>query len=352
MHRAAHFLSRRLVPLPKPLCPPKIPDRSFFPHIRSCNSPITRAFASSPAALKSFQSAEQDHDYPLLNTPNENASVPTGQIDASDFVHAPFCLDPTTTDQVNFMLAANQSFLEALHNNGLPWWAAIVVATVCLRSAFTFPIALYQQRNIARRIALAPMVESWAETLKYSVAKESKMRRISYDEYNVELQKQVRKWSNRLGYSLYRAKIKQLYRENNCSPLRAFLLPWVQIPLFISMSLTIRGMAAYPLPWLSNPNLPVHGFTDGGLAWFVDLTQADSTWILPVAIGLTNLLNIESLHRYDPGRFSSSHGSLPVLGDVKLVQRPSKCWVLYTSSAEEIGASVLNYMRNLTHRMV
>lgn len=199
MRRAAHFLSRRLVSLPKPLCPPKIPDRSFFPYIQLCNSPITRAFASSPAALKSFQSAEQDHDHSLLNTSNENASVPTGQIDASDFVHTPLRLDPTTTtDQVNFLLAANQSFLEVLHNNGLPWWAAIVVATVCLRSAFTFPIALYQQRSIARRIALAPMVESWAETLKYSVAKESKMRRMSYDEYNVELHKQVRRWFDRL----------------------------------------------------------------------------------------------------------------------------------------------------------
>lgn len=75
----------------------------------------------------------------------------------------------------------------------------------------------------------------------------------------------------------------------------------------------------------------------------------------------------QSFHRYDPGRISSSHGmmlltsfclhifnyfpstnlmdkivvplgSLPVLGDVELVQRPSKRWVLYTSSAEEIGA--------------
>lgn len=41
------------------------------------------------------------------------------------------------------------------------------------------------------------------------------------------------------------------------------------------------------------------GLTTGGALWFPDLSSPDSTWILPVCLGLTNLLIVEVslLHR-------------------------------------------------------
>lgn len=34
-------------------------------------------------------------------------------------------------------------------------------------------------------------------------------------------------------------------------------------------------------------------FTTGGVLWFPDLTALDSTWILPVSVGVINLLIVE-----------------------------------------------------------
>jgi inner membrane protein COX18 len=92
----------------------------------------------------------------------------------------------------------------------------------------------------------------------------------------------------------YRAKVKELYSANRCNPRVSFLLPWFQIPLFITMSLTIRGMAGYPLPFLGDSSLPAEpGFAQGGTLWFIDLAASDPTWIMPIAVGATNLLNVE-----------------------------------------------------------
>ncbi|KAK9518652.1 hypothetical protein VZT92_022851, partial [Zoarces viviparus] len=43
----------------------------------------------------------------------------------------------------------------------------------------------------------------------------------------------------------------------------------------------------------------------GGALWFPDLTSPDPTWILPICLGLTNLLIVEvfSLQRVNPSRF-------------------------------------------------
>ncbi|OZJ03257.1 hypothetical protein BZG36_03514 [Bifiguratus adelaidae] len=191
-------------------------------------------------------------------------------------------LSLTSTEGVNVLLAANESLLHTLHETThLPWWATLVASTVLLRSTLTLPIAIRQQRMLGRWVTLRPVVQSWGETLKQTMAKSSRSQGASYESYNTQLQKE------------YRQRVKQLYEDHQCSPVKVFLLPWVQIPLFVCMSLTIRGMAAWPLPWLSNPNLPVEGFTSGGWDGFMDLTAVYGMGVLPIAIGLTNLANVE-----------------------------------------------------------
>ncbi|KAG2184386.1 hypothetical protein INT43_000295 [Umbelopsis isabellina] len=178
-----------------------------------------------------------------------------------------------TPEFIQTMLAANQQFIETFHGAGLPWWASIVTATVCLRSALTLPIAVYQQRAIGRMLAAAPIVQSWGETLKNQLAREGKIKGWEYERYNLELQKQ------------YRAKVKQIYTQNDCRPIKSFLLPWFQIPLFVCMSFSIRGMVLAPETFES--------LSSGGFAWVTDLTARDPTMIFPIAIGMSNFLNVE-----------------------------------------------------------
>lgn len=200
-----------------------------------------------------------------------SASLPLSQIDPQ-----------STESTLPSILALNESILTSMHHAGLPWWATIISSTLLLRSTFTLPIAIYQQRSLAKMIALAPMVQSWAETLKVQVGKDSRDRGWSYGTYQAELQKQ------------YRKKVNAIYAQYGCSRYKLLLLPYVQIPLFVSMSLTLRHMTAYPLPWFGQTaQSPVQGLDQGGLAPFLDLTAVDPTLILPVLVGAGNLLNVE-----------------------------------------------------------
>ncbi|ORE09345.1 hypothetical protein BCV72DRAFT_201833 [Rhizopus microsporus var. microsporus] len=197
-----------------------------------------------------------------------SSSVPFAQLDTSDTLPA--------------ILAVNESILTYIHNTGFPWWTTIIASTLLLRSTLTLPIAVYQQRSVGKMIELAPMIQSWAETLKVQVGKDSRDRGRSYKMYQHELQKQ------------YRKKVNAIYAQYGCSRWKVLLLPYVQIPLFVSMSLTLRHLTAYPLPWFGRTaELPADGLTDGGLGFFTDLTATDSTFILPILIGAGNLVNVE-----------------------------------------------------------
>lgn len=36
--------------------------------------------------------------------------------------------------------------------------------------------------------------------------------------------------------------VREQFEENNCHPKKDYILPWIQIPLWISMSLALRNM--------------------------------------------------------------------------------------------------------------
>ncbi|KAG0295886.1 Cytochrome c oxidase assembly protein cox18, mitochondrial [Dissophora globulifera] len=220
--------------------PCRIPRRLWIPHTAA-----TRGISGS-ASVHSRLDLNQDQDQDLF--PSEAI------LDTTDSTLVPALLqDPT---HVNTILASTHYVLEGLHSSGLPWWATIFCATFLLRTAITTPVAIYQQRAVGRMMALTPVLQAWLETLKTSVGIDHKVKGLDYASFNAEIQK--------------------------------------AIPLFVTMSLTIRGMAGYPLPFLGDSSLPAEsGFADGGTLWFTDLAASDPTWIMPIAIGATNLLNVE-----------------------------------------------------------
>ncbi|CDS10167.1 hypothetical protein LRAMOSA02844 [Lichtheimia ramosa] len=192
------------------------------------------------------------------------------------------CNNTTRASSLPIVLAANESLLESVHAAGVPWWTTIVGLTCLLRSSLTLPIAVYQQRSIGRMIELAPMVQSWGETLKTHVATESRKAGWDYARYSKELQRQ------------YRRKVNELYKQYGCQRWKLLSLPYVQIPLFVSMSLTIRHMTGMPLPWYGQTaENPADGMNHEGLAWFTDLTVPDPTMTFPLLIGAGTLLNVE-----------------------------------------------------------
>ncbi|XP_044220658.1 cytochrome c oxidase assembly protein COX18, mitochondrial isoform X1 [Thunnus albacares] len=200
--------------------------------------------------------------------------------------------------------------------SGLPWWLSIAVGTLSVRTLITLPLAAYQMVIISKVEVLQAEISELAKRLRYEVSVRARERGWTDKQSRFQFQKNLRRI------------VSQLYIRDNCHPVKASLLVWVQLPLWISFSLALRNLSLdqsgeFGSVWesgsvqsrtqISCPNSKLFvtalqsELAAGGALWFPDLTVPDSTWILPVCLGLTNLLIVEvfSLQRVNPSRFQN-----------------------------------------------
>lgn len=165
---------------------------------------------------------------------------------------------------------------------GLPWWATIIVTTIVLRTAITFPLAVYTNKINVRLEQINKEMPAIVEELKAETAKARHM-------YNL---------SDRDTERLFKRNVSlqwdKLVVRENCHPAKMTIVLWTQIPLWVCQSVAIRNM----LNMLPDPNsidaqINYALLSVGGFGWIPNLTAVDSTWILPVTFGLLNMANIE-----------------------------------------------------------
>ncbi|KAF2899865.1 hypothetical protein ILUMI_06313 [Ignelater luminosus] len=153
-----------------------------------------------------------------------------------------------------------QNCLEYLHVAfGIPWWEAIVIGTVVVR-IFMFPLVIIAQRNAARMNNYLPQLQ--AIQLKMTEA---------------------RQCGNQIEAARYSQEMMMFMKEKDLNPLKNMIVPFAQMPVFISFFMGLRKMA----------NLPIESFRDGGLWWFTDLTVPDQYFALPIITSLTLWTTIE-----------------------------------------------------------
>lgn len=180
-------------------------------------------------------------------------------------------------------VACAQDLLLFLHNSsGLPWWTTIILATIFLRTVVTLPLAFYQNYILAKvenlqLLEMPGIVKELKKETALAVKQfnwtENQARRM----YNQSLQKQ---WNN-------------LIIRDNCHPLKASILLWVQLPMWVFISVALRNMV-YMLPH-SNAAATVTymELSVGGFGWIPNLLVPDESLILPVSLGLINLAIVE-----------------------------------------------------------
>ncbi|CAG5929145.1 unnamed protein product [Menidia menidia] len=163
-------------------------------------------------------------------------------------------------------LAANtpvgliQNMLEFFHMDlGLPWWGAIVVGTVLARLA-VFPVIVKGQREAAKLNNVLPQITKL--TNRMNDAKQS---------------------GNKFEFAKAYSDLNLFQKKHDVNPLRGFLVPLVQAPVFISFFIALRKMAYLPVPSLQT----------GGALWFTDLSAADPFYILPFAVTGTMFFILE-----------------------------------------------------------
>ncbi|GFG37145.1 hypothetical protein Cfor_00395 [Coptotermes formosanus] len=176
-----------------------------------------------------------------------------------------------------------QDLLLYVHNStGLPWWTTVILATVLLRTVVTLPVAFYQNYIMAKveNLHLVEMPEIVKE-LKKETAVAIKQFGWTEDQarkmYNHSLQKQ---WNN-------------LIIRDNCHPLKASILLWVQLPMWIFLSIALRNLV-YMLPDRDGAAMVTcMELSVGGFGWIPNLLVPDESLILPVSLGLINLAIVE-----------------------------------------------------------
>jgi len=233
----------------------------------------------SSNSLPSFGSKPIAPELDPSNITNDAAAHAETAI--SSVLHAADLTAPTTTataipfeptswpsDQVLVLL--NYIHEHALYDH--PYAITIGFTTLAFR-ILMFPLFALGQRNASRMAHMQPELKQMKESLDAMGSR-------------VDIQAQQR----------YMNQTKALFKRYDCNPLMGLVPPLVSAPFFISMFLGLKNAPDY------FPEV----LTEGGLYWFMDLTQPDPYMALPILSAITFLgmteVGKEQMMASDPAR--------------------------------------------------
>src|SRR5918995_517439 len=143
---------------------------------------------------------------------------------------------------------------------GAPWWLAIVLLTVIVRSLL-FPLTVKQVRSMRAMQDLKPHMDRVRAQFKDNPQRQ-------------------------------REEMAKVYQDQGVNPLGGCLPILVQMPIFIGIFYVIRQFGGYSLGDRTvPPQYP--SFHEGGILWFQNLSNADPTYLLPILSAVTMLAATE-----------------------------------------------------------
>jgi len=143
-----------------------------------------------------------------------------------------------------------QLFMEYMHCDlGMEWFQAIALTALCMRLC-TFPFVVMSQKNVVNMNNNMPGMSALQDKMS-----------------------DARKRGDQLESAQLGQQLQEYMSKAGINPIKNVLPMLVQIPIFMSMFLGLRGMA----------NLPVPSMETGGLLWFENMTLMDPFYILPFA---------------------------------------------------------------------
>ena len=178
--------------------------------------------------------------------------------------------------------------LTTFHGWGAPWWLAIVMLTVVVRTLL-FPVTYRQVQSMRKMQELKPDMDRIKADHKDDVPKQ-------------------------------REEIARLYQERKVNPLGGCLPIAVQLPIFLVLYYTIRQFDK------------LDSFRTGGLFWFTDLTVADPLFILPVAYVLTMMASQELAMRNTVAQQKQIMRFMPIVFGFFLARFPAGLFVYWVAS--------------------
>lgn len=86
---------------------------------------------------------------------------------------------------------AERFFEDVHHYTHLPWWAVIACCTVTLRSLITLPLAIHQNKMLAKMELLTPTLKEYQEAVQHNVVTKCRRDNVPYEIANRRVKKEV-----------------------------------------------------------------------------------------------------------------------------------------------------------------
>jgi len=218
------------------------------------NFPYRRSISTSNTISNNLASSNPPEAQLLTNA--VDASEPEVLINAVDAAAEALVQAPELGYYPNHLV---MTFIETVHNLvGVPYWEAIVIATIILRICL-LPVAIKTIQSAARMAAVRPEMQKLQDVMNSDP---------NINDMSVKLR--------------YQKEMQALFVKFKVNPLNALLMPLLQIPLFIAVFTGLRDMGNH-----------FSGFETGGYLWFTNLSAADPYFILPILNSVTFLAMAE-----------------------------------------------------------
>ena len=291
-------------------------------------APVLHPPSLSSRAHRCFSSAGSSDAATATAMTTAAPSPPTPPLDITEQIleheHAAAsgAVGPSTTGLLqpywDLIHAVSEGFLALPGVLHLSYATSIVLVTLVLRSSITLPLTFWQRRRV-RRIGekVVPELKSWMSRAKYTLRTEYRKRNMPYDAYVKELNRRVSAgWPscclNETELTLFcphvqvAQRYKELTIEHKCRPIFTLAVPpLAHLPVFISMTMALREACRSSVEAVAAASSsgssaieavatsPSTGLALEAFQWCGSLAEADPLTVLPVAVGLAAMANVE-----------------------------------------------------------
>ncbi|SCU78098.1 LAMI_0A03422g1_1 [Lachancea mirantina] len=187
----------------------------------------------------------------------------------------------------------------AIHDfSGLPWLLVVPATTFALRTCLTLPLSIWQRKRLLQQRDLRKIVQAVTPVVKLRLAQastrngrvnggDSPQTALTPDQITLLALKETRK------------RQKSLYKSHNVPMWKNAILPLVQIPLWVCVSMGIRNLTQKQLIdsnlTQSSPLQPANSLGFEARLGNLDLSMPleDLPMLAPLVLGTFAMLNVE-----------------------------------------------------------
>lgn len=209
---------------------------------------------------------------------------------------------PHAVGRRHFSLFQNVSdTLVTLHDaSSLPWMVLIPLTTIGLRTCFTLPLSIWQRQRIVKQQELRKIVQAVPPVTKLRLAAATNAASRHPDEITssgsvvkeeqAKPQKLTPEQITLLALKETRKRQKRLFRKYDVQMWKNVLLPLVQIPLWVTVSMGLRNLTEKRVLETNNWDLLAQ--------WFPPTLDLSLPWdampmAIPMILGTISLINVE-----------------------------------------------------------